>query len=379
MKTLSSVLSALLLLVFIFSCKSTGEKNGAVVTSAVFGTMPDGREIKSFTLVNSNGLEMTAITYGGIITSLKVPDKNDTMEDIVLGYDNLQGYLDLNPYFGAIIGRYGNRIAQGKFSLDGQEYQLAKNNGPNHLHGGPKGFDKVVWEAESFKKENGSGITFSYRSPDMEEGYPGNLNATVTYFLSDSNTLEFEYKATTDKKTIINLTQHTYFNLTAMKEGILNHELQINGSGFLPVNNTLIPTGEIKLVEGTPFDFRQAKTIGRDIAVEDEQLSFGGGYDHNWVLDMGDGEMNYAASLYDPQSGRYMEVFTEEPGLQFYSGNFLDGTITGKQGVVYPFRSGLCLETQHYPDSPNHADFPSVVLNPGEEYNTKTVYKFLVK
>lgn len=371
------ILSGLLLL----SCSSN--KNEQLIKSgieeAVFGTMPDGREIKSYTLKNANGLEMKAITYGGIITSLKIPDKKGAFEDIVLGYDNLQSYLDNNPYFGAIIGRYGNRIGHGTFLLDGETYVLAKNNGKNHLHGGVKGFDKVVWDVEEISKEDGLGLIFSYRSIDIEEGYPGNLDATVSYFLNNDNELSFQYSARTDIKTVVNLTQHSYFNLSAMREDILGHILEINASGFLPVDNSLIPTGEIKSVEGTPFDFRMAKAIGMDIESQNEQIQFGKGYDHNWVLDQGDSPMNYAASLYDAKSGRFMEIYTEEPGLQFYSGNFLDGSIKGKNGIVYQLHSGLCLETQHYPDSPNKEGFPTVLLIPGEEYNTKTIYKFSVK
>jgi aldose 1-epimerase len=322
---------------------------------------------------------MTVINYGGIITSLKVPDRNGELDDIVLGYDNLQDYVKRNPYFGALIGRYGNRIAKGKFTLDDNDYQLATNHLVNHLHGGEKGYDKVVWDISELEREHGVGIVLSYLSKDMEEGYPGNLKISVTYFLSDENTLELEYHAVTDKKTIVNLTQHSYFNLSGMKHNILNHELQINAAGFLPIDKTYIPTGEITPVAGTPFDFRKPKVIGRDINEKDQQLKFAGGYDHNWVLERDNNKMSYAASLYDPESGRFMEVLTEEPGLQFYSGNFLDGSITGKYDIVYKRNFGLCLETQHYPDSPNNPEFPSVVLNPGEEYSTKTVYKFSVK
>lgn len=369
----------LIALVLGLSYCSTKKEMKATISSEPFGVLPSGEEVTKYSLTNSEGITMDVINYGGIITSLGIPDKNGVVEDIVLGYDNLDSYLEATPYFGAIVGRYGNRIAEGRFSLDGETYELAQNNGVNHLHGGPIGFDKVNWNAETFEKEEGIGIRFKRTSPDMEEGYPGNLETTVTYFLGNDNTLEFDYEAETDKKTIVNLTQHTYFNFTALDEDILNHELMLNAFAFLPVDSTLIPTGELKNVVGTPFDFSKPKPIGRDINKDNQQLAYGGGYDHNWVLNATKDDMNLAATLYEPVSGRYMEVFTTEPGIQFYSGNFLDGTNVGKGKTPYNFRTGLCLETQHYPDSPNQSNFPSVVLEPGKTYKTTTLLKFSTK
>lgn len=343
-----------------------------------FGTMPDGTTIEQYTITNKNGIEMKVITYGGIITSLKIPDRDGNFGDVVLGFDSLDGYLKESPYFGAIIGRYGNRIAKGQFVLDGDTATLAINNIGNHLHGGIKGFDKVVWKAEPVTNENASGLKLSYRSADGEEGYPGNLDVTVTYMLNDDNTLTFEYEATTDKPTVINLTNHSYYNFTGAKENILNHKLAINASRYLPVDSTLIPL-EPAPVEGTPFDFRSAKSIGKDINADDIQLKNAKGFDHCWILNESEDSLKFAASLYEPGSGRFMEIYTTEPGIQFYSGNFLDGTIKGKNGVEYDFRTGLCLETEHFPDSPNRPDFPSVVLRPGEIYKTKTVTKFSTK
>ncbi|MGK7391335.1 MAG: aldose epimerase family protein [Candidatus Cyclobacteriaceae bacterium M2_1C_046] len=340
-----------------------------------FGVLPDGTEIDAYILTSPNGSKMKIITYGGIITHLEVPDKNGKIEDIVLGYNSLQGYLNNSPYFGAIIGRYGNRIAKGKFTLNGNEYILVRNNGENHLHGGEKGFDKRVWTVEdTFQTRDIVGLKLKYISPDEEEGYPGTLTSFVTYSFSDDG-LDIAYEATTDKPTIVNLTHHSYFNLSGnVKEDILNHKLKINAGHFLPVDSTSIPTGDIRPVEGTPFDFTSPKKIGQEINVNNKQLENANGYDHNWVLN-GEG-MKKAASLYHSESGRYMEVYTTEPGLQFYSGNFLNGSITGKNNVVYRYRYGLALETQHFPDSPNQNNFPSVVLNPGEKYTSQTSYKF---
>jgi aldose 1-epimerase len=333
-----------------------------------------------YTLTNAAGMEVRAITYGGIILSLRVPDRNGALGDVVLGYDTLDGYLKASPYFGAIIGRYGNRIARGTFTLDGRKHSLATNDGPNALHGGVKGFDKVVWQAESFENEKGVGVVFSYTSPDGEEGYPGTLRATVTYTLTDRNELSFDYHAVADKATPVNLTQHTYFNLAGAGAGdVLAHELTLNASRFTPVDRTLIPTGEVRSVEGTPFDFRTPTAIGARIDADDEQIRFGGGYDHNYVLDREGGQgLVLAARVREPGSGRVMDVSTTEPGLQFYSGNFLDGSITGKGGHVYRRRAGFCLETQHYPDSPNQPGFPSSILRPGQEYRSRTVYAFSV-
>ena len=373
------LLLALLVMVACSSPKANDDKPTKSISNESFGTMPDGTVVDAYTLTNENGVTMKVITYGGIITSLTVPDRAGNREDIVLGYDNLDGYLAATPYFGAIIGRYGNRIARGKFSLDSTEYTLVINNIGNHLHGGTVGFDKVIWAAEPFESETGAGLRLTYTSADGEEGYPGTLSVTVTYWLDNDNTLSFDYVATTDKKTIVNLTQHSYFNLTGTKEDILGHELVLNAAAFLPVDSTLIPLGEIRDVAGTAFDFTVAKPIGRDIAADDQQITFGLGYDHCWALNQGEEAMKFAASVYEPKSGRFMEVFTTEPGIQFYSGNFLDGTITGKNNQVISHRYGLCLETQHFPDSPNQPQFPSVVLNPGEEYHTTTKIRFSTK
>ena len=374
---IKTTLSIVVLVVFVFSC-NTEKKPAQSVQRDSFGTMLDGTAIEQFKLTNANGIEMKVITYGGIITSLKLPDRDGNLSDVVLGHDNLEGYLKQSPYFGAIIGRYGNRIAKGIFTLDSVQYKLAQNNGANHLHGGNVGYDKVVWSAEPLTTTNTVGLKLTYRSKDMEEGYPGNLDITVNYILGDDNTLTFEYFATTDKKTIVNLTNHAYYNLTGKPGDILGHELMINAKEYLPVDSTLIPL-QPERVQGTPFDFTTAKTVGKDIETNHVQLKNGRGYDHCWILSEPSDSLNFAASLYDPGSGRFMEIFTTEPGIQFYSGNFLDGTITGKGGVVYNFRTGLCLETQHYPDSPNRTDFPTTTLNPGEEYRTKTVTKFSIK
>jgi len=350
----------------------------AGVEKRPFGATADRAAVDLYTLTNASGVEVRAISYGGIIVSLRVPDRDGTLGDVVLGHDTLEGYQKASPYFGAIIGRYGNRIARGQFTLEGRAYSLATNNGPNALHGGLKGFDKVVWQAESFTNDKGVGVVFSYTSPDGEEGYPGALRATVTYTLSDANQLTFDYQAVTDKATPVNLTQHTYFNLAGEGAGdILAHELMMKASHFTPVDSTLIPTGEIRKVDGTPFDFRTATVIGARIGGDDEQLRFGGGYDHNFVLDRKEGDsLVLAARVHEPRSGRVMEVSTTEPGVQFYSGNFLDGSITGKGGHVYKHRNGFCLETQHYPDSPNQPDFPTTILKPGQEYRSRTVYAF---
>jgi aldose 1-epimerase len=375
------------LLVLSTSISCTSEKKAAVTTPALvklavtdFGTMPDGIAVKAYTLKNSNDVEMTVINYGGIIVSLKTPDRNGAFDDIVLGYDSLSGYIKSSPYFGALIGRYGNRIANGKFSLDGVEYKLAQNNDANHLHGGIKGFDKVFWEITP--GADSTSLLLTYKSADGEEGYPGNLSVEVTYTLTDNNELKIDYKATTDKPTIVNLTQHSYFNLAGSNaKDILGHTLVINADAFLPVDKTLIPTGERRAVKGTPFDFTTPHLIGERINEKDQQLQFGLGYDHCWVLNNNydSATVSHVATLSDSTTGRVLEVYTNEPGLQFYSGNFLDGTLKGKTGKVYEYRSGLCLETQHFPDSPNKKDFPSVVLLPGQTYTTSTMYSFLVK
>lgn len=347
------------------------------VTSAPFGKMPDGTGISVYTLVNSKGMEARIINYGGIVLSLKVPDKDGKLGDVVLGYDNLDGYLKVSPYFGALIGRYGNRIGKGLFALDGKGYNLSTNDGPNHLHGGFKGFDKVVWSAKPKETKNGPALELNYVSKDGEEGYPGTLSVTALYTITEKNELKVEFKATTDKPTICNLTHHSYFNL-AGKGDILSHVVTIPAARFTPVDATLIPTGELRPVEGTPFDFRKPTAIGARISQEDEQLKRGPGYDHNWVCDKKPGQMTVMATVKEPSTGRIMEVLSDEPGLQFYSGNFLDGTITGKGGVVYQHRSGFCMEPQHYPDSPNKANFPPVVLKPGQKYHNTIIYRFSV-
>jgi aldose 1-epimerase len=345
-----------------------------------FGQLEDGTKVSLYTVTNSKGSVMKVMNYGGIITSLMVPDKDGKFGDIVLGYDSLAGYLKSNPFFGALIGRYGNRIAKGKFSLDGKTYTLATNNGPNHLHGGEKGFDKVFWNIEETSNSKGVGLKLTYNAKDMEEGYPGNLSVQVTYILADNNELQIDYKATTDKKTIVNLTQHTYFNLNEAKSDILSHKLTLVSDNYLPVDPTLIPTGKLQPVKGTPFDFNTPTAIGSRINSNDPQLKAGNGYDHCWVLNGKTEEgLRVAAVLYDSISGREVTVRTTEPGLQFYSGNFLDGSITGKNNIVYNFRYGLCLETQHFPDSPNRPEFPRVILEPGNTYTTRTVYSFSIK
>ena len=346
------------------------------VTRAPWGVTPGGDTVWQYTLVNPHGTTVRAITLGAILTNILVRDRDNKLDDVVLGMPDVDGYLTKSPYFGAVAGRYANRIAHGRFTLDGKTYTLATNNGPNHLHGGVKGFDKVIWNAVPGDSADGVSVTLTRTSPDGEEGYPGNLQATVRYTLTDKNELAIEYRATTDKATPVNLTQHSYFNLAADSGDVLGHELTIHASRYTPVDATLIPTGELAPVQGTPFDFQKATAIGARIGADNAQLKNGGGYDHNWVLDRKGPGLQPAARLVDPKSGRTLEVATTEPGLQFYSGNFLDGSITGKGGRVYKHRTGLCLETQHYPDSPNHPSFPSTILQPGQTYSSKTVFTF---
>jgi aldose 1-epimerase len=349
----------------------------ASVTSASFGELPGGPTLTIYTLTNVNGIEVRTMPYGAILVSVRVPDKTGRLDDVVLGFDRVDGYAGTHPYFGAIVGRYGNRIANGRFTLDGQTFSLATNNGPNALHGGLKGFDKKVWTAELVDTNGNVGVTYRMDSPDGDEGYPGAVHVQVTYLLTANNDLSVEYEATSDKATPINLTQHSYFNLAGEGRGdILNHRLTIDADRFTPVDATLIPTGDQRSVEGTPLDFRRPATIGARIDADDEQLRFGGGYDHNFVLNRDRDGLIHAARLEEPTSGRTLDVSTTEPGLQFYSGNFLDGTITGKAGHVYAKRSGLCLETQHFPDSPNHPGFPSTIIRPGERFRSKTVFTF---
>lgn len=365
---------------FLGACSTKKEEKTEIkVTARKYG-MADGKEVNLYTFTNTNGMTAKITNYGAIVQSLTAPDKNGKYEDVTLGYDKLEDYINDKSYFGCIVGRFGNRIAKGKFTLDGKEYTLATNNGPNHLHGGIKGFNKVVWDAEVVKGKDFGGLKLTYLSKDGEEGYPGNLNCTVIYTLTDQNELRIEYKATTDKPTPVNLTHHSYFNLSGNgKQNILKQELWINADYYTPVDETLIPTGEIAPVKGTPFDFTKPTAIGARINEKNIQLEYGHGYDHNWVLNDADGSLKLQASLYDPASGRLMEIYTQEPGLQFYSGNFLDGSITGKYGVKYTRNYCAVLETQHFPDSPNQPDFPSVILKPGQTYHTKTVYKFLTK
>jgi aldose 1-epimerase len=359
------------------------EKKGSQmnVTKSEFGKTPAGEQVDLYTLTNANGLECRIITWGGTCISLKVPDRNGKLGDILLGHDSLDGYLshDTSPYFGALIGRYGNRIAKGKFSIDGTEYTLATNNNDNHLHGGTVGFDQKIWKAEPVKGDKEVSLKLTYTSPDGEEGYPGTLKAAVTYSLTNDNELRIDYQATTDKPTIVNLTNHNYYNLTCGARDILGHELMINASHTTPVDAGLIPTGELAPVAGTPFDFTSPKAIGKDIDANDIQIGYGPGYDHNFVLNKNDNEMSLAAEVYEPTTGRVMTIRTTEPSLQFYSGNFLDGTITGKGGKVYALHDGFCLETQHNPDSPNKPDWPTTVLRPGEVYKTTTVHTFSVR
>lgn len=366
------------------SCKchsiSLKGKTQMNVQKETFGKTPDGRKVELYTLTNANGLKAGIMTYGAIVLSLEVPDRNGKLADITLGFDTLDEYLKGHPYFGAIVGRYGNRIGKGKFTLNGIEYQLATNNGPNHLHGGIKGFDKVVWDAEPVTEKDAVGVKLSYLSKDGEEGYPGNLSCTVIYTLTNNDELRISYEATTDKPTPVNLTHHSYFNLAGHGTGdILGHELMLNADRFTPVDEGLIPTGELRSVKGTPMDFTKPTAIGARVNQEDQQLKYGLGYDHNFVLKGGGGSLALAARVYEPTSGRVMEIYTSQPGIQFYSGNFLDGTNVGKGGKVYKHRYGFCLETQHFPDSPNKPEFPSVILNPGDKYTHVTVHKFYTR
>lgn len=352
-------------------------KSGSTTKSS-FGKTPDGEQVELYLLTNKNGIEAAITNYGGAVVSLKVPDRSGKLGDVVLGYDSVDGYVSDKSYFGAIIGRYGNRIGHAQFSIDGKTYTLAKNNGENSLHGGIKGFNKAVWSAKPIASKGGQALELTYLSKDGEEGFPGNLHVRVVYTLTDSNELKIDYSATTDKKTVVNLTNHSYFNLAGPGSGdILGHVLMIEADKFTPVDSTLIPTGELRDVEGTPFDFRKATAIGARIDSKDEQIKLGGGYDHNFVLrrNMGD-PISLAARVVEPTTGRVLEVWTTEPGVQFYTGNFLDGSAHGKGGAAYPKRSAFCLETQHFPDSPNQPKFPSAVLSPGERYHTTTIYKF---
>jgi aldose 1-epimerase len=383
MKT--SVHRSIVLLVasgLVAGCSTGGSSGGSEqpirprVSMAPFGRTPDGQVVDMITLRNDNNIEIHVLTYGGIIMSLKTPDRTGQFDDIVLGFDTLAPYLDKSPYFGAIIGRYGNRIAKGRFTLDGKTYQLPINNAPNSLHGGTTGWDKKVWKADPFQDPL-VGVKLSYTSQDGEEGYPGTVKAEVTYTLTEDNRLLIDYHATTDKPTVINMTNHTYWNLAGGRASdILGHILTINADRYTPVDSTLIPTGDLASVAATPFDFRTPTAIGARINEDNQQLKYGPGYDHNFVLNRQGPGLVLAARVTEPITGRTLEIQTTEPGLQFYSGNFLDGTLTGKGGRVYGHRSGFCLETQHFPDSPNHPNFPSTVLRPGQEYKSQTIYTF---
>jgi aldose 1-epimerase len=362
------------------ACTGEQTQQGTTVDTSPFGTTADGRQITAYTLRNAAGMEVQIINYGAIIQSLYVPDRDGRSADVVLGFDDLASYKAPHPYFGAVVGRYGNRIAGALLELDGEIFRLAANNGPNHLHGGEVGLDKRVWDADILEDADSAGVVLRYLSPHGEEGYPGSLDITVTYRLTNDNALVVHYAATTDRPTPVNLTQHSYFNLAGHDAGdILNHELMINAEAFTPVDETLIPTGEIRDVEGTPFDFREWTPIGAHIDADHEQLRFGNGYDHNFVLNRSpDSGLALAARLRDPDSGRTMEVWTTEPGVQFYAGNFLTGSNIGKGGSAYQHRGGLCLETQHFPDSPNQPDFPSTIITPEDAYDTRTVFRFSV-
>ena len=349
----------------------------ATIKQDDFGKTADGQNVELYTLTNANGVEAKITTYGGIITSLKVPDSNGKLDDVVLGFDSLDSYLKGHPSFGIITGRYANRIAKGRFKLNGVEYKLPINNGPNSLHGGTKGFDKRVWNAKPLTKNNEVSLELSYLSKDGEEGYPGNLSTTVVYTLTDDNELKIDYSASTDKDTVVNLTNHSYFNLAGQGTGdILGHQLMLNADRFTPVDATMIPTGEIRSVKGTPMDFTQMTAIGEHINQDYEQLKIGRGYDHNFVINGASGTLRQAAKVYEPTTGRVLEVLTTEPGVQLYTGNFLDGSKIGKGGKVYNQRYGFCLETQHFPDSPNKPDFPSTVLKPGDRFRSTTIFKF---
>ena len=375
------MLASVILGVVCFTSCTTTPKSTGTIGHASFGQTQDGTPVEIYTLHNANGCEARIMTYGGIVQSLKVPDKNGNFGDVVLGYDNLDGYIAKTPYFGALIGRYGNRIGSAKFTLEGKTYTLAANNGPNSLHGGIKGFDKVVWKAvKADVGPQGPQVELNYLSKDGEEGFPGNLNVTAVYTLTDKNELRLDFTATTDQPTLCNLTHHSYFNLAGQGNGdILGHIVYINADNTTPVDSNLITTGEIKPVDGTPFDFRKSTTIGARINDPDLELQYGPGYDHNWVINKPLGQMGLMARVVEPTSGRVMEVWSTEPGLQFYAGNFLDGTIKGKGGVAYQIHTGFCMEPHHYPDSPNKPQFPTTELKPGETYHNTIEYKFSVE
>jgi aldose 1-epimerase len=379
MKSFFLCVSAVIILTLV-SCQSN-KKVEPMIEKTLFGKLDDGREVYSYTLKNANGMEAKIINYGATIVSLTAPDKNGKYADVVLGYDNVKAYVDGTTFFGAIVGRYGNRIAIGKFTLDGKEYKLATNNGENHLHGGNIGFNKVMWTAEPIESATSPALKLTYVSKDGEEGYPGTVTLNVTYTITSDNQLKIDYEATTDKITVLNPTQHSYFNLSGdFNKTILDHVLMIDADKYTPViDQGAITTGELADVANTPMDFRTPKAIGKDIETDFQQLKFGVGYDHNWVLNKHTEAVPKIASVYEPVSGRFMEVFSDQPGVQFYCGNFLDGTVAGKNGIKYQKRTGLCLETQKFPDSPNKPQFPSATLKPGEVYKQTTIYKFSTK
>ena len=358
------------------------EGSRTVVDSIIgrpFGTMPDGRDVGLYLLANDNGMRVSVTDYGGIVTSLTAPDSRGRLADIVLGFDTFEAYLEGHPYLGAIVGRYANRIGNGTFTLDGRQYVLSRNSAGHHLHGGISGFDKVLWQAAAMAAEAGPQLLLSYVSRHGEEGYPGRLDVAVTYTLTNENEFRIDCRATTDAPTHVNLTHHSYFNLAGpTARDILDHVIAIDADRFTPVDDGLIPTGELRDVAGTPMDFRSPFPVGARIDDDDEQLHFGGGYDHNWVLNRAGAALSFAARVSDPTTGRILEVFTTEPGVQFYTGNFLDGTLTGKQGTVFRRRCAFCLEAQHFPDSPNRPEFPTTVLRPGQVYETTTLYRFRV-
>jgi len=366
--------TALLGLTFLAVFRAQG---AAGLRKSAFGKMKDGQPVGLYTLTNTGGMEVAITNYGGIVVSIKAPDRSGKFADVVLGFDTFDAYLNNTPFFGALVGRYGNRIAKARFTLDGHEYHLAANDNGNTLHGGLKGFDKRLWNAKDVSTKEVPALELTYLSKDGEEGFPGNLSVTVTYSLTPKNELKIDYAATTDKDTVLNLTNHSYFNLAGQGEGdILSHLMMINGDRFTPVDATLIPTGELKSVAGTPLDFRKPTAIGARIDADDQQIKFGRGYDHNFVLNRKGGELILAARVTEPSSGRVLEVLTTQPGLQFYTGNFLDGTIHGKVGKVYPRRSAFCMETQRFPDSPNQPQFPTTVLKPGKHFQSTTVFRF---
>jgi len=379
MKHMTSWISYLVAL-FLFTTCADLKTNSIMIEKEPFGLTNEGKQVDLFKISHQDGMIVTIINYGAIVTSLFVPDKEGVLADIVLGYETLKEYVEDRSYFGATVGRIGNRVADGKFVLDGVKYELARNDGENHLHGGIKGFNKRIWAPEIIDHRGIPTLKMTYLSKDGEEGYPGNLRISVSYSLTNDNGLKIDYAAETDKLTILNPTHHSYFNLSGAGNGeILDHVLTINADTFTPVREGLIPIGEIRDVTGTPLDFRNPKAIGERINANDEQITLGLGYDHNWVLNNWDSSLNLAVTLYDSRSGRFMEVFTTEPGMQFYSGNFLDGSITGKEGKIYHHRSALCLEADHFPDSPNQPDFPPVTLGPGETYEQTTIYRFSTK